>query len=110
MRTLFIDIETFSGVDIKECGSYKYIESNDFEILLIGFAYDDEPVHVYDLVQNCEYVYANENLVFVDFIDGIPLKFKDDLKNKDIRKVAHNASFERRCFDRIGIHTERVVW
>lgn len=110
MRTLFIDIETFSGVDIKECGSYKYIESPDFEILLIGFAYDDEPVHVYDLVQNCEYVYADENLVFVDFIDGIPESFVNDLKNKDIRKVAHNASFERRCFNRVGIHTEPIDW
>ena len=110
MRTLFIDIETFSGVDIKECGSYKYIESDDFEILLIGFAYDKGQVHVYDLMQNCEYVYRDENLVFVDFIDGIPDKFINDLKNDDVRKVAHNASFERRCFNRIGIHTEPIAW
>ena len=39
---LFIDIETYSSVDIKTCGSYKYIESPDFEILIVGYAFDDE--------------------------------------------------------------------
>lgn len=110
MRTLFIDIETFSGVDIKECGSYKYIESEDFEILLIGFAYDNEPVHVYDLVTGVEYAYIDNDLTVIDFIDNIPEQFIKDLKDKSIRKVAHNASFERRCFDRVGIHTDPIDW
>jgi glycosyltransferase involved in cell wall biosynthesis len=33
---LFIDIETYSSVDIKTCGSYKYIESPDFEVLIVN--------------------------------------------------------------------------
>lgn len=110
MHTLFIDVETFSGVDLKESGTYKYIESPDFEILIIGFAYDDGPVHVYDLMQNIEYVYDGENLVFEDVIDGIPEQFIKDLKDPKILKVAHNASFERRCFKRIGIHTMPIDW
>lgn len=43
-ENLFIDVETYSSVDIKESGAYKYIESPDFEILIIGYALDDSPV------------------------------------------------------------------
>ena len=34
IHTLSIDVETFSDVDLKKCGVYKYAESPDFEILL----------------------------------------------------------------------------
>ena len=53
-KDLFIDIETYSSVDIKSCGSYKYIESPDFEILIIGYAFDNEDVQVIDLAQGEE--------------------------------------------------------
>ena len=43
-KDLFIDVETYSSVDIKSCGAYKYIESPDFEILIVGYAFDDEDV------------------------------------------------------------------
>ena len=49
IHTLSIDLETFSDVDLKKCGVYKYAESPDFEILLFGVSVDGGDVTVYDL-------------------------------------------------------------
>ena len=49
MKSLSIDIETFSSVDLGKCGVYKYAESPDFEILLFGYAVDGGKVSVIDL-------------------------------------------------------------
>lgn len=49
MRTLSIDIETFSSADLSKCGVYKYAEAPDFEILLFGYSADGAPVQVVDL-------------------------------------------------------------
>ena len=49
MRTLSIDIETYSSVDIRKSGLYKYVQSPDFEILLFGVSVDGGDVTVYDL-------------------------------------------------------------
>ena len=49
IRTLSIDLETFSDVDLKKCGVYKYAESPNFEILLFGVSVDGGEVIVYDL-------------------------------------------------------------
>ena len=46
MKVLSIDIETFSSVNLKKCGVYKYAESEDFEILLFGYAVDGGAVQV----------------------------------------------------------------
>ena len=48
MRTLSIDIETFSSADLSKCGVYKYAEAPDFEILLFGYSADGAPVQVVD--------------------------------------------------------------
>ena len=40
MKNLIIDIETYSSEDISKCGVYKYVEANDFEILLFGYSVD----------------------------------------------------------------------
>lgn len=85
-KDLFIDIETYSSVDIKSCGSYKYIESPDFEILIIGYAFDNEPVVIVDLAQGEE----------------LPEEFENALFDNSIKKHAHNAIFERNAFKRIG--------
>lgn len=79
-KVLRIDIETYSGRDIKNCGAYAYTESEDFEILLFAYAYDDEPVKVVDLT-----------------IDEIPDTVLEDLTNQKVLKTAHNANFERTC-------------
>ena len=49
MKTISLDIETYSSVDLKKCGVFKYAESPDFEILLFGFSIDSGEVAVVDL-------------------------------------------------------------
>ena len=49
MKTISIDIETFSSVDLAKCGVYKYTEATDFDILLFGYSADGSPVQVVDL-------------------------------------------------------------
>ena len=94
MKKLFIDVETFSSVDISKAGAYKYIESPDFEILLIGYAIDDSEVHVIDLAQN----------------EKIPAEFEEALLDENCLKVAHNAVFERLSFRRIGYNVPIEQW
>lgn len=91
---LFIDIETYSSVDIKTCGAYKYIESPDFEILIVGYAFDDEDVIIVDLAQGEE----------------LPEEFVDALFDDSIIKHAHNAVFERNAFKRIGYEVSAANW
>ena len=50
-QLLHIDIETFSSVDITTCGSYKYFESPDFEILIICYAFGDGPIQTIDMTE-----------------------------------------------------------
>lgn len=81
-RFMHIDLETYSSVDLAECGVYKYAESEDFEILLFGYAFDDEEVQ------------ALENLT-PEALENLGI-FKA-LMDPRITKVAHNAAFERTC-------------
>lgn len=78
MRTLHIDIETFSSIDIKKSGLYKYVQSPDFEILLFAYAYDSEPVQLVDCLCG----------------ESIPEQIVRDLADPEVIKVAHNAAFE----------------
>jgi DNA polymerase len=94
VKNLFIDVETYSSVDIKESGAYKYIESPDFEILIIGYALDDGPVKIVDLAQGEE----------------MPEEFEEALFDPDCVKVAHNAVFERLSFKRIGYNVPAEQW
>ena len=94
MKELFIDIETYSSIDISESGAYKYIESPDFEILMIGYAIDDGPVKQIDLAIGEE----------------IPEEFEDALFDENVLKIAHNAVFERRSFARIGYDIPIEQW
>lgn len=77
MRELSIDIETYSSVDIKSAGAYKYVQSNDFEILLFAYAFDNDPVKIIDLTR-----------------EQLPSELVAALSNKDIIKTAYNAMFE----------------
>lgn len=83
MKTISIDIETYSNIDLTKSGVYKYIEG-DFEILLIAYAYDDEEVKIIDLKNG----------------DKIPQQFKKDLFDENIIKTAFNANFERICLSK----------
>ena len=84
MKNLIIDIETYSSEDISKCGVYKYVEANDFEILLFGYSVDFGEVRVVDLARG----------------EVIPLEIIEAIKNDDVLKWAHNASFERVCLSR----------
>lgn len=80
MRTLAIDLETYSSNDIKY-SVYKYVEAPDFEILLFAYAFDDDPVRVVDLAQG----------------EMLPDDVKAALYDKDTVKTAFNANFEINC-------------
>lgn len=77
-RHLSIDIETFSSVNLKKAGLYKYVQSPDFQILLFAYAFDGEPVRIIDLAQG----------------EQIPSHLAFALQDGDIIKHAYNASFE----------------
>ena len=94
VKNLFIDIETYSSVDIKESGAYKYIESPDFEILIIGYALDNGPVNIIDLAQGEE----------------MPEEFEEALLDPECIKAAHNAAFERLSFKRVGYNVPAEQW
>lgn len=85
MRSLHIDIETYSSVDLKKCGVARYAESPDFEILLFGYAFDDEPEKLIDLTSGEE----------------IPVEVISALFDHNARKKAFNAQFELTC---LGAH------
>ena len=83
MKTLSIDIETYSSIDLTKSGVYKYTQ-NDFEILLIAYAYDDEEIKIIDLKNN----------------EKIPPQLKKDILDENIIKTAFNANFERVCLSK----------
>jgi len=84
MKTLAIDIETYSSVDLAKAGVYKYAESPDFEILLIAYRFNEEPIELMDLT-------AQEP------ITGKEAAFWAALTDPEILKTAFNANFERTC-------------
>ncbi|MBO8164681.1 MAG: DNA polymerase [Brevibacillus sp.] len=95
MTILQIDLETYSSVDLKTCGVYRYVEAPDFEILLFAYAYDDEPVQVIDLTA----------------FEDLPEKVMRDLINPGVIKTAFNANFERVCIEKhFGIKCDQHQW
>ena len=94
MKSLSIDIETFSSVNLAKSGVYRYVEAPDFEILLFGYSVDGSAVQVVDLA-------CGEKLS-VDIIAA--------LTDEAVTKWAFNASFERICLSRfIGLPTGEYI-
>lgn len=81
IHELSIDLETYSDVDIKKSGVYKYAESDNFEILLFAVSINSGPVIVYDLASG----------------DALPEDILDAIADESVIKWAFNASFERIC-------------
>ena len=81
MDSISIDIETFSGYDLSKCGVYKYVQHEDFDILLFAYAVDGGEVHVIDLAAG----------------DEIPVAILNALADEKILKWAFNSNFERIC-------------
>ena len=94
MNDIFIDIETYSSVDLKTSGAYKYIASPDFEILIVGYAINNGPVISVDLAQG----------------ETLPEEFEEAIFDPNYRKHAHNAVFERLSFKRIGYDVPAEEW
>ena len=88
MKILHIDLETFSELDIKQVGLYKYAEN--CQILLCAFAFDDQPVVIIDLASG----------------ESLPDSFINALFDPDILKTAYNATFE---FNVLAHHLHRSL-
>lgn len=81
IKTLSLDLETFSDVDLQKCGVYKYAQSQSFEILLFGVSVNGGEVMVYDLAQG----------------ENLPMDIITALTDDTATKWAFNAAFERVC-------------
>lgn len=84
MKTLSIDIETYSDIPLQKTGVYRYCESPNFEILLFGYSIDSGPVQVVDLACG----------------EHIPKEVLAALEDDFVIKWAFNAAFERVCLSR----------
>lgn len=84
MKTLSIDIETYSSTPLQKSDVYRYVEAPDFEILLFGYSVDAGPVQVIDLACG----------------EHIPKEILTALEDEAVIKWAFNASFERICLSR----------
>ncbi|MFB6473318.1 DNA polymerase [Paenibacillus glucanolyticus] len=84
IRHLSVDIETFSSVDIKKAGLYKYVQSPDFQILLFAYSWDGGPVEIVDLAQG----------------EQIPSEIIWALSDPQVTKHAYNAAFEWYCLNK----------
>ncbi len=94
MKTLSIDIETFSSINLSKSGLYRYSESEDFEVLLFGYSADDSQVKV------------------VDFTCGetLPDNVRAALTDPMVIKWGHNSIFERVCLSRyLGMPTGQYL-
>lgn len=99
MKTLSLDLETFSDVDLSKCGVYKYASSPAFEILLFGYSVDGGDVQVVDLACGEE----------------IPADILTALEDESVMKWAYNAQFERICLSRflgfpVGSYLDPSSW
>ncbi len=84
MKKLFIDLETYSSVNLAKSGVYRYAVAGDFDILLMSYSTDGKAVHLVDLS-------AGERL---------PQPVLHALVSSTTVKIAHNATFERVCLSR----------
>lgn len=99
MKTLSIDIETYSDVLLQKTGVYRYVEPPNFEILLFAYSVDNQPVQVIDLACG----------------EQIPKEVLLALEDESVIKWAFNAAFERICLSRFlgyptGEYLEPESW
>lgn len=92
MKDILVDIETYSEVDIKTCGLYRYATDPSFEILMIAWATDDGSG--FGETQCCDLATG----------DPFPAELLEAFQSGTVRLIAHNASFERVCF---SVHLQR---
>ncbi|TGE36868.1 hypothetical protein E4K67_17365 [Desulfosporosinus fructosivorans] len=83
-RHLSVDIETFSSVNLKKAGLYKYVQSPDFQILLFAYSFDGGPVNIVDFMQQ----------------ESLPINVHAALRDPNVIKHAYNATFEWYCLNK----------
>lgn len=94
VNTLEIDIETYSSLDLRNVGVYKYVEADDFEIMLFAYSYNDSPVEVVDLTK-----------------DSLPQEIYIALTDPSVLKTAFNAQFEMTCIKaHFGLELDVSQW
>ncbi|MCR4646263.1 MAG: DNA polymerase [Oscillospiraceae bacterium] len=89
-----IDIETYSSVNIKDAGLYKYVQSGDFKILLFAYAFDGSMPVVIDLAQG----------------EQIPMDAQVALFSPEVTKHAYNAAFEWYCLSKHFHVSDPAAW
>ena len=93
MKTLAIDLETYSELDISKVGMYKYAEN--CEVMLCAYAYDDEPVRIVDLAMG----------------EKLPFFLVNALMDKSVIKTAYNAAFEINVLTKyLGRQLDAAQW
>ena len=93
-HVLSIDLETYSDVDLGNCGVYRYVEG-DFHILLFAYAFDDEDVQVVDMACG----------------ETLPKRVVDAIFDENVIKAAWNAQFERTCLSQyFGVRLSPDSW
>ena len=94
MKTLEIDIETFSSINLAKAGVYNYSQSEDFEVMLFAYSINGGQVEVIDLALG----------------DELPKEVLHSLTDKEVTKWAFNANFERICLSKfIGFPTGKYL-
>lgn len=94
MRHLSIDVETYSDVDLKKCGLYRYVQSPFFEVLLFAYSVDFGEVKVVSLAEG----------------EKIPAEILQVLNDPAVIKHAYNAAFEIASLNRAGLFTGYRQW
>ena len=84
MIHLSIDLETYSDVNLKKAGLYRYVQSPAFEILLFAYSFDGAPTQVIDMAQG----------------EKIPMEVIHALTDPQCLKHAYNAAFEWYCLSK----------
>lgn len=95
MQQINIDLETYSDVNLSKAGVYKYADSENFRILLVGYSCDHGPVQQVDIALG----------------EKPPQEFLDALRDPNVIKRAFNAQFERVCLSRyLGEVLDPASW
>lgn len=94
MKHLSIDLETYSSIDIKKSGMFRYVQSPDFEILLFAYSVNGGPVFIIDLAQG----------------ETIPPWLNQALTDPAVTKHAYNAAFEWYCLSKFLGLTDPASW
>jgi DNA polymerase len=92
---LAIDIETYSDISLKDCGVYRYTDSDEFRILLFAYSIDDGQTKIIDLAQG----------------EHLPDEIVNMIKDETVIKTAFNANFERTCLSKhLGVKLKPESW